>query len=124
MKNKSKQRSFAPAGPKKTEPISQLEGYLDVVHPTTVGGWAWNPSQPDRPAKVEIYDGTTLLATVTAADFREDLRRVGRGDGKHGFSYALPEIVHDGKAHEIHAKFVGADAELIGSPKTITCPKS
>jgi len=72
MKNKSKQRSFAPAGPKKTEPISQLEGYLDLVDATTVGGWAWNPSQPDRPAKVEIYDGTTLLAAVTAAGFRED----------------------------------------------------
>ena len=106
-------------------PISgQFEGSLDKVVVESVGGWAWDGSTPNTPIKVEIYDGTRLLATVIAQEFREDLKGAGKGDGKHAFNYALPQTLRDGQAHAISVRYAGTASELPGSPKTVVFPKS
>jgi hypothetical protein len=69
---------------------------------------------------VDIYDGETLLATVEAKQFRKDLRDAGIGSGQHGFEYAIPEALRDGKEHTIRVLFSGTDVDLIGSPMTVT----
>jgi hypothetical protein len=52
-------------------------GYLDGAYCSVIGGWAWNSSQPNSPVNVDIYDGSNLLVTVPANQFRQDLLNAG-----------------------------------------------
>lgn len=102
---------------------ARFEGSLDKVEVGSVGGWAWDGSRSETPIQVEIYDGKTLLATITASEFREDLKKAGKGDGKHAFNYALADTLRDGQSHTIAVRFAGSPLELPGSPKTLVFPK-
>jgi hypothetical protein len=102
---------------------TKFEGSFDKLVVESIGGWAWDGDRPNEAIKIEIYDGVNLLATVTASEFREDLKNAGKGDGKHAFNYALPPTLRDGKAHTISVRFAGSPTELPGSPKTLLFPK-
>jgi hypothetical protein len=116
--------SESPVDSGKKAVSAQLEGSLDKVEVASLGGWAWDASQPNTAIKVEIYDGTTLLSTITAQEFREDLKTAGKGDGKHAFNYAFPRTLRDGQLHTISVRYAGTFSELPGSPKTLLFPKS
>jgi hypothetical protein len=98
------------------------QGTLDRADCEAIAGWAMASNKPDVPVEVEIHDGKTLLATLTADVFREDLLKNKKGNGKHKFTFETPAGLRDGQPHEIHAKIVGTSFELKKSPKTITCP--
>jgi hypothetical protein len=102
-----------------TQSVTDLDGYLDGVSDTHVLGWAWNPHRVDDALTVGIYDGGTLLSTVTADRMRPDLRDNKVGTGKYGFSLPIPANLRDGKTHEIHAKIEGANVELKQSPAKV-----
>jgi hypothetical protein len=94
-------------------------GAIDGSDDNQISGWAWDPKEPDRPVKVAIHDGPTLLDTVVADQLRQDLLDAKVGNGRHGFSYALPPRLKDGRAHEVRLTVAGTTRELDGSPKTI-----
>jgi hypothetical protein len=98
------------------------EGSFDGIDGGTIGGWAWDPKEPDRPVRVEVYDGKTLLAAVAADQLRPDLLKGKMGNGRHAFSYVLPPGVRDGKPHTIRVAIAGAGPDLLGSPKTFQSP--
>jgi len=102
-------------------PGPQYQGTLDRADCEKITGWAMASAKPDAPVEIEIYDNSTLLATVTADEFRKDLLKNKKGNGKHKFTYATPAGLRDGQSHEIHAKIVGTGFELKKSPTTITC---
>lgn len=97
------------------------EGFHDITNCNGIMGWAWDKNQPDQPLQVEIYDGDTLLATVEASDFREDLLKAGIGNGKHAFTYPVPPRLKDGKPHSIRMKYAGTAIELTNTPREINC---
>jgi hypothetical protein len=101
----------------------QFEGSFDKLEVVSLGGWAWDALQANTPIKVEVYDATTLLATIVAGEFREDLKSAGKGDGKHAFNYALPQTLRDGQSHIISVRYAGTSSDLPGSPKTLSFPK-
>jgi hypothetical protein len=101
-------------------PSTALEGHLDVVDGESIAGWVWDRNLPWPPSKVDIYDGETLLATVPANKFRQNLLDSGIGSGQHAFVYATPAELKDGKAHTIRVNISGTDVELAGSPMTVT----
>jgi hypothetical protein len=76
---------------------------------------------------VDIYDGDTLLATVAADQFRQDLATAGKGDGRHGFVYTVPTSLKDGRPHAIRLTISGTQvdleegAHLPNTSKSITC---
>jgi hypothetical protein len=86
-----------------------------------MAGWAWDKNDPDSPINVDIYDGNTLLATVTANLFRQDLVNASKGKGNYGFAYTPPTSLRDGQTHSIQAKVSGTNFDLYGSPKEVTC---
>jgi hypothetical protein len=98
-------------------------GSLDRVDCERIEGWAWDPRQPETPIAVDLYDGETLLATVTADRLRRDLVRNQQGDGKHGFVFNTPASLKDAMTHQIHAKFAGPGIELNKSPQEFACPE-
>jgi hypothetical protein len=103
------------------EKIVSGQGALDVVECGIIGGWASDREQPDVPVKVDISDGEVRLQTLTANQFRWDLVDAGIGNGSHGFSYAPPTELKDGRARLIRATISGSDIELTGSAKPLVC---
>lgn len=105
-----------------TPVYSAFDGALESVDCDVIKGWAWDDTNPDTRAKLDIYDvGATKeirLATLTAQLFRADLLEAGRGDGKYGFAFALPAGIRTGKAHQFSVRFQGTSTELTRSPQT------
>jgi hypothetical protein len=97
------------------------EGYHDTTDCKWIVGWVWDMNRPDRPLNVEILDGDVLLDTVTANSFRRDLLAAGKGNGKHGFRYLIPDALRDGKPHSIHIKVAKSSFSLYSTPQEINC---
>jgi hypothetical protein len=97
------------------------EGFHDVTNCNGIMGWAWDRNRPNEPVRVDIYDGSTLLATVPADEFRKDLLNAGIGNGRHGFLYPTPPRLKDSKPHSIRMKFAGTNIDLTHTPKEINC---
>jgi membrane protein involved in D-alanine export len=100
-------------------PTALYHGSHDTATAEAVTGWAWDQHQPDEPVRVDVFDGLKKLATVPADQFRADLRRAGRGNGRHAFSYPLPAALRDGKQHEIWVKIAGTNQTLNNTPKPL-----
>lgn len=69
--------------------MNALEGFVDLVLPTKVTGWAWNPNAPGARQEIRIEIDGVVVARTTANIFRPDLLADGKGDGKYGFAIAL-----------------------------------
>jgi len=100
---------------------SVYEGHHDGADCNSISGWAWDMNLPDTPIYVDIHDGITLLATLRADEFRQDLLEAGKGNGKHAFNYPVPRSLKDSKPHSILVKVSGTDFDLVSTPKQINC---
>jgi hypothetical protein len=103
-----------------------MEGYEGALaRPSCqeISGWAWDGGRPNVPIRVDIYDGDTLLGAVLADRPRPDLAGGGKGDGRHGFAFAVPRALADGNLHVIRVKFEGTDIDLRNSPQLLRCPE-
>jgi hypothetical protein len=104
-------------------PPPQYSGYFDGATCSAISGWAWNSSNPNTPVSVNILNGSTLVATVLANEFRPDLLSEGFGTGYYGFNYPFPQSLMDGNAHTIAVQISGTGIALSESPRTVTCPR-
>ena len=103
-------------------PVNPLYGgFHDGLSCTAAWGWAWDANQPNTPISIDVYDGATLLGTMSAAGYRADLVAAGKGNGYHAFSFPLPASVRNGLAHSITVKAAGSTFTLGASPRSITC---
>ncbi|HET8627122.1 MAG TPA: SH3 domain-containing protein [Thermomicrobiales bacterium] len=112
--------SAASATPE-ARPAVAYAGRQEETTCAALRGWAWDRMQPDQPVYVQIFDGTQLLATLRADEPRPDLRAAGVGVGAHGFTYALPASVRDGRPHVIRVQVYAIGAAIENTPQTITC---
>ncbi|HEY6329070.1 MAG TPA: S53 family peptidase [Blastocatellia bacterium] len=98
-------------------------GYVDSGTCATIAGWAANRNSPNTPITVEVYDGSTLIDTVTASNSRPDVAAFlgGGADGDNGFSFTTPSELLNGAVHTVHVKFANTTTDLIGSPFTLSC---
>jgi hypothetical protein len=113
-----------PTGAEKpaTPAVAGYQGNFEAADCQLVVGWVLDSSKPEAPVSVDVFDGTTPLGTAPSDIFRQDLKDAGKGGGKHGFSFTLPQSVKDGAQHSIAVKVSGTDSAVYGSPRTITCP--
>jgi hypothetical protein len=95
------------------------QGYTDCEW---VSGWARDRDQPDAFVEVDVYDGSVLLGTTRADQFRQYLHDTGVGTARYGFDFLLPTSLRDGKPHSIRVRIHGTNIDLVDTPKTITCP--
>jgi hypothetical protein len=70
---------------------AEIHGYVEVMTPTQVLGWAWAPRTPDRRVTVQAVLGDAVVAEAPADREREDLAGNGIGDGRHAFELKLPD---------------------------------
>src|SRR5262249_54024011 len=88
-------------------PSLGVGGNFDGIDCNQLTGWAWDASQPNTPVNVDVYDGSTRIATVLASAYRSDLKLAGVGNGSHGFSYPTPATLKTGAAHTVTIKMGG-----------------
>ena len=98
-----------------------FEGTLDEAGCERISGWGWNRNQPDEAIHIDLYDGDRLIASVPADLMRQDLFAAGRGDGNHGFTLPTPQVLRDGKPHQLIARFGNSPHELAKGRRTILC---
>ena len=74
---------------------------------------------------VDIYDGSTRIATVLANRFRRELYDAGIYP-YHGFVFSIPSSLKDGRSHPISVKYGGTFINLPGSspPINLACNSS
>ena len=96
--------------------VPTYQGVFESIDCQSLKGWAWDASQPNTPISVDVYDGTQKLATV-----RANQPKSGVGNGLHGFTYTLPESLHDGRTHWITIRYGGLEEQLNSNPRTVTC---
>jgi len=94
----------------------RLRGNLDYADWSGIKGWAWDPTEPEKPIALELLDGDNLLATVLASEYRADLLDAGIGDGRHGLTIGFSETLLPLARHTLHLRPVGAKTELPSFP--------
>lgn len=97
------------------------EGFLEAANCQEIVGWVWNKTLPNEAVKIEICDNNTVIQTVEASEFREDVAKNSIGTGKYGFRVPTPPQFMDGKPHTLRARVAGAAIELRKSPISVTC---
>ena len=70
--------------------LGKLRGSLNVVDAGRAAGWAQDLARPDERVKLEILVGEMVIAQVIADLYRDELYRMGIGDGRYGFEVAIP----------------------------------
>ena len=99
------------------------EGIVESANCDGVSGWAWYPLD-EAPLVVEIYDGEKVLGTTRANLYRPDLRKAGKGDGAHAYSYRVGARLADGRSHLIRVRIAGVRGDLprLGRGGPVVCP--
>src|SRR5262249_20340236 len=97
------------------------QGFHDGAGCNTLSGWAWDSNDPNNPINVDIYSGSTKIASVPAIQYRPDLVAAGIGNGFHGFSYTVGASLKDGVTHLITVKFPGTNTNLNNTLRSISC---
>ncbi|RRB04566.1 putative Ig domain-containing protein [Larkinella rosea] len=98
------------------------EGYLDVVNCSTISGWIWDQNRPNTAITIEFVEGNTVIGTIDANIFRQDLKNANKGNGIHGYSFPVPTSLKNGQPHSISGRVPGGNYTLKWSPKTLNCP--
>ncbi|MGM9510762.1 putative Ig domain-containing protein [Larkinella sp. GY13] len=101
-----------------------FDGFVNGADCSTFRGWAWDRNKINTAISVDILDGAKVIGTLLAGDFRQDLLDAGKGNGKHGFRFTIPESVKDGLAHNLTARVSGSSFILKDSPKALICQGS
>jgi hypothetical protein len=97
---------------------SDYEGWVDGLIDDRVCGWCWRKGSPD-PVSLELSIDDQPVATFIAMDQRDDLKRIGIGNGRHGFYSPIafrgvpPDAV-------IKLKVLGTDTEIPGSGRNLS----
>lgn len=102
-----------------------VQGYHDVANCQGSAGWAWDSTQPNTPITVYIFDGSRLLDSVSANQYRPDLAG-SFGNGYHGFTWTNASSLLDGAVHNLTIRFSPGpnSPALNNSPRSISCNPS
>ncbi|GAB3321592.1 hypothetical protein GCM10027299_16250 [Larkinella ripae] len=110
--------------------VGNFEGYLDQVNCNAITGWVFNYDAVDAPYTVEFLAATgsnptiesaTKIGTTVANIYRDDLKKAGKGNGAHGYSFAVPNSIKNNQTQTIWGRVENSTYVLMWSPKTLTC---
>lgn len=64
-------------------------GNIDSLEKRRLSGWIIDSNETDLTIEFEVYTGSEKVGEGIADIYREDLEKIGYGDGRHGFSVDL-----------------------------------
>lgn len=85
---------------------------MDLLDHSRLEGWARHPRNPDRPAVVQVFLEGRCVWQDEANLYREDIARLGLGDGRCGFSTPLESIPRLRRAQTIEVRVAGVEQPL------------
>ena len=91
-------------------------GHVDTFQDSTIIGWAYDTSSPNRSIEVQIVSTSGKKMTALADIYRKDLQDAGYGDGHHGFSIDVSSWSEGDGSIELRAAESGR--RLTTSPMT------
>lgn len=95
-------RWFGRSRPLARTPVqTRTEGFLDRIEAGWLHGWARRPHHPDRRVRVRVLVDGRGVTEDLADQYRADLAETGHGDGRYGFSIALPDALLDSRTHRV-----------------------
>lgn len=118
LKKEAPAKISAPA-PQQVEKISKVAGNLEQVIGGQVEGWAWDAADPDAHVELAVSVDGMKAGMVLADRLRQDLKKAGKGNGEHGFSWSIPDEFLDGQEHRIDVQEVTSGKPLAKSPVTV-----
>jgi len=89
-----------------------------------VTGVMWDRSAQKASPLVDFFLDDAFIERRPANEFRQDLKERGYGDGKHGFRFAVPWWVRDGRPHIIEIRDAVQGKALKGAPQTVECERN
>lgn len=110
-----------PSGQRTFSCAPVYDGYIDQLDCNFIVGWAADRNRPNQVITARIFDGTTLVSTVTASQFRPDLVSHLGDNGAHGFRIATPAVFRDGKPHSIIIRYEASNTAVPNGSKTLSC---
>ncbi|WP_025765328.1 PA14 domain-containing protein [Dyadobacter tibetensis] len=114
--------NYTKPGGNTTINCTTLNGHFDGANCGTMGGWAYDYSNPNTPVNIDILEGSTVIqSNIPAANFRQDLLNAGIGNGVHGFEINTPSSLKNGQNRVLSARVSGCSFVLNNSPRTINC---
>ena len=94
-------------------PLGAMRGYIDMITPRRIGGWAQNVEHPEAPVCLEILCGGKRIGEVVANRYRTDVEQAGIGTGRYGFEFVLsPGLAVIPGALQVRRASDGADLAL------------
>jgi hypothetical protein len=87
----------------------KISGHMDLCGPDLIEGWLYSDAWDGDPIKLQVFVDDNLIGECIADQFRADLQDAGFGDGRCGFSFAIP-------ADMLILDFSSAKLRLIDSP--------
>ncbi len=111
-------RSLFRTGSSRRVDASPLQGHVDLVSGRQVSGWVHDPRQPEEPLFVDIAVNDEHVARVKASSFREDLLRLGYGDGRKGFSFVPTSHLRPGD-NDVRVSYAGTRDEVPNGQRVV-----
>jgi membrane protein involved in D-alanine export len=103
-------------------PEFNYTGVFERADCEEISGWAMDKHQPDAPLKVDLYDGSEYVTTISAHKFRQDLRDSGYGNGRHCFRMQTPPQFKDGHPHSFSISISGTKKKITPAERILLCP--
>jgi len=110
----------SPAADNLVKPVPRkLHGHIDRADSNEIVGWVWDPNAPGHRVRLELVDGSRILATAVADIERPGLEKAGIGDGRHEFRFALAQnLLPEGRL-QLHLRCADSLTPVPGSPVNI-----
>jgi hypothetical protein len=100
----------------------KISGHVDLCGPDLIEGWLYSDLWDDTSIKLQVYVGAELLGECTVDRFRADLQQAGFGDGRCGFSFAVPAGTLSLDFTATRLRFVDSPVYLLPDDHTVFAP--
>ncbi len=90
-----------------------VEHYLDSYSCQSLSGWAADRTQPNVAVGVRVVVDGTLRESITADRDRPDVAAYLGDNGKHGYSWSLPQPLRDNRFHTYEFTADGAPTRRV-----------
>lgn len=94
--------------------LARAEGRVEAVDGAGARGWVVDPTQPDRPVRLELWINGAFVAAGTPDRLRPDIRDRFGGEGKVGFDLAAPPGFDDGRPETVLEVRLAASGLVLG----------
>jgi hypothetical protein len=102
--------------------VEKVRGFVEIIRPDEVAGWAFRPDRPDEHLLIEIHCNDEKIAEADASSFRADLLRANIGKGDHGFVIKLPVVLSPDALLSVRVVAVPTDGAPAIVPTLRTAP--